>query len=142
MDGIWGVKTDSAVKGYQYKAGLTVDGIVAVSYTHLDVYKRQAPRCQRLRLVLVSTIRRGTGPEATPGLCELAWAPVVACGLCTARREPSGSPLRTPCLLYTSQAVAELKKYGEAEVNYEIEPVSYTHLLVIASQPLAMEWLR
>ena len=28
MDGIWGVKTDSAVKGYQYKAGLTVDGIV------------------------------------------------------------------------------------------------------------------
>lgn len=27
-DGIWGAKTDSAVRGYQYKAGLTVDGIV------------------------------------------------------------------------------------------------------------------
>lgn len=27
-DGIWGDKTDSAVRGYQYKAGLTVDGIV------------------------------------------------------------------------------------------------------------------
>ena len=27
-DGIWGVQTDSAVRGYQYKAGLTVDGIV------------------------------------------------------------------------------------------------------------------
>lgn len=27
-DGIWGVKTDSAVRGYQYRAGLTVDGIV------------------------------------------------------------------------------------------------------------------
>ena len=27
-DGIWGDKTDSAVRSYQYKAGLTVDGIV------------------------------------------------------------------------------------------------------------------
>ena len=27
-DGIWGVQTDSAVRGYQYKAGLTVDGLV------------------------------------------------------------------------------------------------------------------
>lgn len=27
-DGVWGVQTDSAVRGYQYKAGLTVDGIV------------------------------------------------------------------------------------------------------------------
>lgn len=27
-DGIWGDKTDSAVRAYQYKAGLTVDGIV------------------------------------------------------------------------------------------------------------------
>ena len=27
-DGIWGVKTDTAVRNYQYKAGLTVDGIV------------------------------------------------------------------------------------------------------------------
>ena len=27
-DGIWGVQTDSAVRGYQYCAGLTVDGIV------------------------------------------------------------------------------------------------------------------
>ena len=27
-DGIWGVKTDQAVRNYQYKAGLTVDGIV------------------------------------------------------------------------------------------------------------------
>ena len=27
-DSIWGVQTDSAVRGYQYKAGLTVDGIV------------------------------------------------------------------------------------------------------------------
>ena len=27
-DGIWGAKTDSAVRAYQYKAGLTVDGIV------------------------------------------------------------------------------------------------------------------
>ena len=27
-DGIWGVQTDSAVRGYQYKAALTVDGIV------------------------------------------------------------------------------------------------------------------
>lgn len=26
-DGIWGVQTDSAVRGYQYRAGLTVDGI-------------------------------------------------------------------------------------------------------------------
>ena len=29
-DGIWGDKTDSAVRGYQYKAGLTVDGIVGL----------------------------------------------------------------------------------------------------------------
>ena len=28
VDGIWGVQTDSAVRNYQYKAGLTVDGIV------------------------------------------------------------------------------------------------------------------
>ena len=28
VDGIWGVQTDSAVRGYQYRAGLTVDGIV------------------------------------------------------------------------------------------------------------------
>lgn len=28
LDGIWGVQTDSAVRGYQYHAGLTVDGIV------------------------------------------------------------------------------------------------------------------
>ena len=27
-DGIWGVQTDSAVRGYQYRAGLTADGIV------------------------------------------------------------------------------------------------------------------
>ena len=27
-DGIWGDKTDSAVRSYQYKAGLTVDGVV------------------------------------------------------------------------------------------------------------------
>ena len=27
-DGVWGVQTDSAVRGYQYKAGLTVDGLV------------------------------------------------------------------------------------------------------------------
>lgn len=27
-DGIWGVKTDTAVRNYQYKAGLAVDGIV------------------------------------------------------------------------------------------------------------------
>lgn len=27
-DGIWGVQTDTAVRNYQYKAGLTVDGIV------------------------------------------------------------------------------------------------------------------
>lgn len=27
-DGVWGVQTDSAVRGYQYRAGLTVDGIV------------------------------------------------------------------------------------------------------------------
>ena len=27
-DGIWGVQTDSAVRGYQYRAGLTVDGVV------------------------------------------------------------------------------------------------------------------
>ena len=27
-DGIWGVQTDSAVRGYQYRAGLAVDGIV------------------------------------------------------------------------------------------------------------------
>lgn len=27
-DGIWGVQTDSVVRGYQYRAGLTVDGIV------------------------------------------------------------------------------------------------------------------
>ena len=27
-DGIWGVQTDSAVRSYQYRAGLTVDGIV------------------------------------------------------------------------------------------------------------------
>lgn len=27
-DGIWGVQTDSAVRGYQYRAGLTVDGMV------------------------------------------------------------------------------------------------------------------
>lgn len=27
-DGAWGVQTDSAVRGYQYRAGLTVDGIV------------------------------------------------------------------------------------------------------------------
>ena len=27
-DSIWGVQTDSAVRGYQYRAGLTVDGIV------------------------------------------------------------------------------------------------------------------
>ena len=27
-DGIWGVQTDSAVRGYQYRASLTVDGIV------------------------------------------------------------------------------------------------------------------
>ena len=27
-DGIWGVQTDSAVRGYQYRSGLTVDGIV------------------------------------------------------------------------------------------------------------------
>ena len=27
-DGIWGVQTDSAVRGYQYRADLTVDGIV------------------------------------------------------------------------------------------------------------------
>ena len=27
-DGVWGVKTDTAVRNYQYKAGLTVDGIV------------------------------------------------------------------------------------------------------------------
>ena len=27
-DGIWGVQTDSAVRDYQYRAGLTVDGIV------------------------------------------------------------------------------------------------------------------
>ena len=26
-DGVWGVQTDSAVRGYQYRAGLTVDGI-------------------------------------------------------------------------------------------------------------------
>ena len=30
-DGIWGVQTDSAVRGYQYKAGLTVDGIVGAT---------------------------------------------------------------------------------------------------------------
>ena len=28
VDGIWGVATDQAVRNYQYKAGLTVDGIV------------------------------------------------------------------------------------------------------------------
>ena len=28
VDGIWGVQTDSAVRGYQYRAGLTVDGVV------------------------------------------------------------------------------------------------------------------
>ena len=28
VDGIWGVKTDTAVRNYQYHAGLTVDGIV------------------------------------------------------------------------------------------------------------------
>lgn len=28
VDGIWGVKTDAAVRNYQYHAGLTVDGIV------------------------------------------------------------------------------------------------------------------
>lgn len=27
-DGVWGVQTDSAVRGYQHKAGLTVDGVV------------------------------------------------------------------------------------------------------------------
>lgn len=27
-DGVWGVQTDSAVRGYQYRAGLTVDGVV------------------------------------------------------------------------------------------------------------------
>ena len=27
-DGIWGIKTDQAVRNYQYKAGLTVDGVV------------------------------------------------------------------------------------------------------------------
>lgn len=27
-DGVWGVQTDSAVRGYQYRSGLTVDGIV------------------------------------------------------------------------------------------------------------------
>ena len=27
-DGIWGVQTDTAVRNYQYKAGLTVDGVV------------------------------------------------------------------------------------------------------------------
>ena len=27
-DGIWGVQTDSAVRSYQYRAGLTVDGII------------------------------------------------------------------------------------------------------------------
>ena len=27
-DGVWGIKTDQAVRNYQYKAGLTVDGIV------------------------------------------------------------------------------------------------------------------
>ena len=27
-DGIWGIQTDSAVRGYQYRASLTVDGIV------------------------------------------------------------------------------------------------------------------
>ena len=28
VDGIWGVKTDTAVRNYQYHAGLTVDGVV------------------------------------------------------------------------------------------------------------------
>ena len=27
-DGVWGVQTDSVVRGYQYRAGLTVDGVV------------------------------------------------------------------------------------------------------------------
>ena len=29
-DSIWGVQTDSAVRGYQYRAGLTVDGVVGL----------------------------------------------------------------------------------------------------------------
>ena len=28
VDGIWGPQTDSAVRGFQYRAGLVVDGIV------------------------------------------------------------------------------------------------------------------
>ena len=38
IDGIFGPRTESAVRNFQSEFGLSVD---AVSYTHLDVYKRQ-----------------------------------------------------------------------------------------------------
>ena len=41
-DGIYGNATANAVRTFQRLFGLTVDGIIAVSYTHLDVYKRQS----------------------------------------------------------------------------------------------------
>ena len=44
-DGIYGVDTNarlvSSIKSLQGKLSVTKDGIIAVSYTHLDVYKRQ-----------------------------------------------------------------------------------------------------
>ena len=47
LDGIFGANTESALRAFQRSNGLTADGICAVSYTHLDVYKRQSMRCAR-----------------------------------------------------------------------------------------------
>ena len=52
-DGIWGAKTDTAVRGYQHKAGLTVDGIYGPKTERKLVQDAVVARAQELANYLV-----------------------------------------------------------------------------------------
>ena len=87
-------------KGQEFDYILEGD-LKAVSYTHLDVYKRQpsAPTAPSSAQLAAPYLHAASGKP--PFYCQTSKAG------CTSRRKPAvpGSPLPAPCLLYTSRCV-------------------------------------
>ena len=64
-DGVWGVKTDSAVRGYQYKAGLTVDGLVGPKTQAKLIQDAIVTRAKEIAAYMVKNKWRYKGDDYT-----------------------------------------------------------------------------
>ena len=122
---------------------------MTVSYTHLDVYKRQdyARTPELLGLYGASLALMGRGREAleilnSPELMQDAashlWAALAAEAIGDPTEARKQFQLGVPALAAFSPQMQAQFKLNEAEATYYLGAVSYTHLDVYKRQALQM----